>query len=128
MKQVFLLFGIAAFSSASAQKDLFDIRKHIVTKQAEGKKAAENKRLTLPFNKPFTLVDHSLAYRPERSWTLPNGDRVIISELDNMPCIKPDMNRFRAMPNAGTGQRIYNYYPNKVNPGQIPNGGGMMNR
>jgi len=30
MKKVFLLFGIAAFSSASAQqKDLFDIQKHL---------------------------------------------------------------------------------------------------
>ena len=38
MKIVFLLFGIVAFSGASAQqKDLFDIQKHLQKKQQESK-------------------------------------------------------------------------------------------
>jgi hypothetical protein len=56
---------------------------------------------------------------------LPNGDKVITLSIDNMPCVVPDMNLFKTMPNP-----VYNWnsYGNSLidlrqrQPGQIPNG------
>ena len=90
MKKVFLLFGIAAFTTVSAQQnDLFDIQKHLLKKQAE-----ENKRVDLPTNKPFVYTPTNLNNNPAESYTLPNGDKVVISSLDNMPVVQPDMRQF----------------------------------
>lgn len=121
MKKVFLLFGIAAFSAASAQeKDLFDIQKHLQMKQAESKKADDKTSLVFPFNKNYIPVDPYRQNTPLDSYTLPNGDKVVISSLDHMPCVQPDMNQFYFMLNvAYNGQ--FNYSPQRVQPNQIPN-------
>jgi hypothetical protein len=119
MKKVFLLFGIAAFSGASAQqKDLFDIQQHLQKKQAEDKKVAEKKINPFPYN------NHYSGNIRELSYTLPNGDKIFNPPLGSMPCVKPDMRNFLIMPNLANGKVLpgYNYYPQKVKPGQIPNG------
>jgi len=122
MKKVFLLFGIAAFSSASAQqKDLFDIQKHLQKKQAESKKTDEMNNLVFPIKKPFIPVESYRENKPLVSYTLPNGDMVIISRLADMPCIKPDPSQLYFMPNlAYSGE--FNFAPQRPKPGQIPNG------
>ena len=122
MKKVFLFFGIAAFTSASAQQnDLFDIQKHLLKKQAEENKLIENKSINLPSIKPFIYNPPPFNNNPVDSYILPNGDKVVISSLYNMPVVQPDMRQFQRMPNlAYEGQ--FNYYPQLVLPGQIPNG------
>jgi len=113
MKRIILVFGIAAFSSASAQqKELFDIGQHIRKKQAEGKKLSEKKNLVLPFHKSFPAVNPYLIGRPPLSYTLPNGDKVIISTIDNMPCVQPDMKQFRVMPSLQPDIRQFRTMPN----------------
>ena len=125
MSKIFLLFGIAAFSSASAQQqDLFDIQKHIQKKQAEDKKAADKIKLVPP---PLASFEFYIPYTtniPGLSYTLPNGDKVVILGQDNMPCIVPDMNQFQTMPNIIWGIKNSHCYllPPVRKPGQIPNG------
>ena len=122
MKKVFLLFGIAAFTTASAQQnDLFDIQKHLQKKSVDYNKLIENKKIDLAFSKPFIYNPPQVNNNPVDSYTLPNGDKVVISTLDNMPCVQPDMQQFQRMPNLGyEGQ--FNFSPQRVFPGQIPNG------
>ena len=122
MKKVFLLIGIAAFSSASAQQnDMFDIQKHLQKKQAESKKTDEMNSLVFPFKKHFIPVDPSIGKKPLVSYTLPNGDKVVISRLGDMPCVKPDPSQLYFMPNlAYSGE--FNFSPQRPKPGQIPNG------
>ncbi len=122
MKKVFLLFGIAAFSSASAQQqDLFDIQKHLQKIQVENKKADKKNSLVLQFNKPFPPVSLYTRNTSIDSYNLPNGDRVVISSLDHMPCIQPDMSQFQTMPNV-IYDKPFNFSPQKPLPGQVPNG------
>jgi len=124
MKKIFLFFGIAAFSSASAQQnDLFDIQKHLQKKQTEDKKKAKSNSLVLPFNKPIIYTNPSLGNRQQSSYTLPNGDKVVTTSPYNMPCIQPDMRQYQTMPNVAYGNP-FNFSPLKPQPGQIPNGAG----
>lgn len=125
MKKVFLLFGVAIFSSASAQqKDLFDIQQHLQKKQAEDKKAAEKIKLLLPPLTSFKFYTPYTTNKTGLSYTLPNGDKVVILGQDNMPCIVLDMNQFQTMPNviSGIGNPHYDLLPPVRKPGQIPNG------
>ena len=124
MKKIFLLFGVAAFSSATAQQnDLFDIQKHIQKKQAEGKKAAEKKLILSSFFRPFENYNRYTTNKPDLSYILPNGDKVVILGQDNMPCVVPDMRQFQNMPNLANKEQFnFNYSPQKVLPFQIPNG------
>ncbi len=117
MKKLFLVFGITAFASASAQqKELFDIQEHLKKKSADNKKAADRQLLfPLPFKNNFTYRE--LIPQTDQFYFLSNGDKVVILGIDNMPCIQPDMRQFQAMPNpVGPG------FPQKPFPGQIPNG------
>ncbi|MEO6613303.1 MAG: hypothetical protein ABIT05_15575 [Chitinophagaceae bacterium] len=131
MKKILLIFGLAAFSAASGQqKDVFDIGQHLRKKQADGKKLAEKKNMALPFLKNFPVVDPYLTSRPSESYTLPNGDKVIISSIDHMPCIQPDMRQFRVMPSVQPDIRRFRtmpnvsaqftYSPGYVKAGQLP--------
>jgi hypothetical protein len=123
MKKVFLLFGIAVFSSASAQqKDLFDIGIHLQKKQAESKKAAEKKNMLLPPRNIFNLYIPYTANQSDLSYLLPNGDKVIILGQDNMPCVVPDMSQFQNMPNPSFQRSNSSFVPFTKGPGQIPNG------
>ena len=84
MKKVFLLFGIAAFTAASAQQnDLFDIQKHLLKKSVDYNKLIENKKIDLAFSKPFIYYPPQINNNPADSYTLSNGDKVVISRLDN---------------------------------------------
>lgn len=125
MKKIFLLVGIAAFSSSTAQqKELFDINKYIQKKQVEKKKAAEKEKLILhSFRTNYNTGNYYFSNKPDLTYTLSNGDRVITLLQDNMPCIVPDMKQFQTMPNGGNKVGINNYYRWKRNmPGIIPNG------
>lgn len=124
MKKVFLLFGIAAFSTASAQQnDLFDIQKHLQKKQAEEKKIDEKIRLVLPRLKKVTLYNSYTKNNPTLSYPFPNGDKVITLGQDNMPCLVPDIRLFQAMPNPGYNKSFLdNLSHSSRQYGQIPNG------
>lgn len=113
MKKIMLIFGIAIFSSVSAQqRDLFDINAHLQKKSAAGKKAAKKLSIPLPFRHHVIITAPSLTRRNLRSYTLPNGDKVIIADLDNMPCVQPDMQRFRVMPAIRPDIRQFRTMPN----------------
>ena len=125
MKNIFLLIGIAAFTSAKAQqKDMLDIDKFIQKKQEEKKKASEKEIPVFSFNNNYDTNHYLFFNIPNQTYTLTNGDKVITLSLDNIPCVVPDMKQFQTMPNAGSEVVINNYYyPFKRNlPGIIPNG------
>jgi hypothetical protein len=118
LKKVFLLIGIFSTGTAVAQQsDLFDTGKHL-QKKGQGKNikswalpprtgAGQNTFLTTPYSKA------------KLSQQLPNGNRVYLLPVDNMPCVTPDMTRFRSMPNAASDfpQFIFR----QRNQGRIPN-------
>lgn len=119
MKKVFLLLGIAAFYSATAQqKDVFDINKHI-SDLLNKKKGQQNKVnppefKTFSFNNgngPFSKLSHVAA----------NGDNVYILPQDNMPCVVPG-NKLSNMPNISDPGPYYDspVFKNDT-PGSIPN-------
>ena len=117
MKKIFLVFGIAAYASASGQqKELFDIQQHLEKKKAESKKTVENKLLELPFQKRHTVT--TLFNPNDQGYLLPNGDRVVIAGPGAMPVIKPDMRQFRVMPNPGLGNIPTTPMPNGALPRQ----------
>ena len=118
MKKAFLFFGIAAFTSASAQQnDLFDIQQHLLKKSADNNKLVKKKNIDLPFIYNPLQINNS----PVDSYTLSNGDKVVILKLDNMPCVQPDMQQFQRMPNIAY-QEKFNFSTLQLLPGQIPNG------
>ena len=122
MRKVFLFIGLAAFTAASAQQnDLFDIQKYLLKKSDDNNKLFENKNIDMPFKKPFIYNPPPINNNPVETYTLSNGDKVVISSLYNMPVVQPDMRQFKIMPNlAYEGQ--FNFSPHQVLPGQIPNG------
>lgn len=128
MKKVFLLFGIAAFSSAAAQeKNLFDIQKHLQKKQAEARKITQEKKYVLPPFKKFQPADPFINRLHNQSYTLPNGD-VVLYGIGSMPCIKPDMSQFQTMPDIANSQPYsYKFYTKRIQPGQILNGASPYN-
>ncbi|HEV7781363.1 MAG TPA: hypothetical protein VGO58_08855 [Chitinophagaceae bacterium] len=115
MKKVFLVFGIAAFSSAAAQQnDIFNIDKHLQKKADKKEEKVENLIGTSgggavwKVNPPYT------------PFILPDGDRTqrtVTPFYYNMPCVRPDLRQFRTMPNPGFG--ILRSFPKM---GEIPNG------
>lgn len=131
MKKLFLVFGIvSAYSVSAQQKDLFDINNHIKSNIDKAKTRAEkNKAFSFPLNLERTYAFTNpldMVFKPRSSYILPNGDRVIISSIDNMPVVvtdikmfktmpsvEPDINQFRTMPNAGRTQlRLLSEGPN----------------
>ncbi len=123
MKKVFLLFGIAAFASASAQQnDVFDIQKHIQKKIVKDNKEKPKKNTQLVFEKCFA-VPMIRKIRPNfiPGYILPNGDKVTTLQIYNMPCVQPDMRQFHTMPNV-VYDKQFNFSPQRPKPGQIPNG------
>ena len=84
-------------------------------------KLVQKNNIDFPFNKLFNQIDNNFKNNPVDSYTLPNGDKVVISSLDNMPYIVPDMSLFQAMPNPGYDKNI-NSLPRQRLPGDIPNG------
>jgi hypothetical protein len=112
MKKVFLVFGIAAFSSAAAQQnDVFNIEDYLRKKNADDK--AQGPGIKNPFSDPG-LFKNQMA---EQLLSMANNNPYIVPQDGSMPCIKPDMRQFNTMPNPGLG--VLRSFP-KV--GEIPNG------
>ena len=122
MKKIFLLLGIAAFSSASAQqKDLFNIQKYLQKKQEESKKLEENKKFVVKIKPVRKQITWAGDVRQLPSYNLLNGNKVIILSLDHMPCIIPDMKQFM-MPNIpNRNEDFQSRLPGRNMPGTIPN-------
>jgi hypothetical protein len=118
MKRLFLLFGIAAYTSASGQqKDIFDIQKHLQKKKAEAYKKNIGKPILLSLSVP--LPPQNFSYK------LPNGD-VVSYGNGRIPCIKTDLRKFSTMPNKEYTCTPYQLTsPLLKQPGQIPN---VLNR
>lgn len=123
MKKVFLLLGIAGFTTASAQqKELFDINKHLQKKNAE-------KPIATPKIKPGFQRGNPFQFKPSKNsakyyLVLPNGDKVYRSPEYHMPIVVPDMRQFNTMPNAIIEKSIATIFttriPNAAPPFTIP--------
>lgn len=106
MKRVFLVVGIATFSSASGQQnDVFNIEDHLMKKKTGNMiKAPAIKNL---WKETDLSKNYKVIVTPKR----------ITPSYGDIPCIKPDMQHFQAMPNPGLGVlRLFD-----KQPGQIPN-------
>lgn len=115
MKKVFLLLGIAGFTTASAQqKDVFDINEYLKKKNAE--KSIIVPKIKLGFQKPNIFQRNPNKISPGYFYSLPNGDKVYSSPSYHMPIIVPDMRQFNKMPTVTMGQR-----PDIVELTKIPN-------
>ena len=116
MKKVFLLLGIASFTTASAQqKDVFDINRYLKKKNAE--KSITIPKIKLGFQKPNIFQRNPDKISPGYSYSLPNGDKVYSSPAYHMPIVIPDMRQFNNMPNVViVGRR-----PDIVSLAKIPN-------
>lgn len=113
MKKIFLFLGIAAFTGASAQnKDLFDINKYL---EKKGNLTNRKGSLTQNLNTTFKVEIN----KPVKVFTLPNGDRVLISPKYNMPVVIPGNSYVYNMPT-----RFVPSYRDSLSklPGRIPNG------
>ena len=127
MKKIFLLFGIAAFSSASAQqKNVFDIQKHL-DKMVKEKKIPG--RVFKPFNKPEPLTNYWYSQINQKLiHILPNWDKIYLLSQDNMPCVVPGYTQ-NIMPNISDPDKYFesplfrndspNAIPNLVKPYRI---------
>ncbi len=92
MKKVFLLFGIAAFTGASAQNnDPFDINKHL-----EKKGNLTNRKGFITQNLKQTSKVEINGLVPV--FSLANGDKVLSSPKYNMPVVTPGNSFFYTMP------------------------------
>lgn len=118
MKKIFLVLGLSGICSAafSQTEEFFNAQKHLQKKTKLGKKT-RNKPVVRNFSLP--LQKNGAFLKPALSQILPNGDRVFILPADNMPCVSPDMTRYRAMPNADIDIRLFILRQQRA--GQIPN-------
>jgi molybdopterin converting factor small subunit len=119
MKKVFLLFGISAFSAASAQQnDVFDVNKHVQDFLKKKNGIQKNNTPSL-FDNFYT--NGNTESPAKLSYTLSNGDKVYILPVDNMPCVVPGYSQ-NNMPNISDPNIYYNSPLFKNNtPGTIPN-------
>jgi hypothetical protein len=118
MKVLILILGLVCFSAASAQqKDVFDLPQQQEKKSGLEYKQNENIR----FNQELVSAPNqaSTIVQP-LSFSLTNGNKVIYG-IGIMPCIKPDMNLFKTMPNLNFTGTIQ-FSSEIKEPGQIPNG------
>ena len=95
MKKILVITGLIAFSFASAQQyNFFDIQKHLQKKQTE-ERLQKLKEQFIPANTSPPTIHLSL-YPPQAklSQTLPNGNKVYLLPMDNMPCIVPEKNLY----------------------------------
>ena len=118
MKKIFFLTGIFFVGGVAAQKsDLFDAGKHL-QKKGQGKNIKPWALVPRPGPEQniFLAVPYSEA---KLSHQLPNGNRVYLLPVDNMPCVTPDMTRFRSMPNAVSDFPQFIFRQRKQ--GRIPN-------
>jgi hypothetical protein len=122
MKRIFLVFGLTGvFQAVAQQKDIFDAEQYL-------DKKAKNKGLT-----KVLIPSPNLKFSPipniiNRFNRKPDGDLQELTShpVGSMPCIRPDMNDFKAMPNAadkGTAWLFlksgYGIIPNPALPDKI---------
>ncbi len=121
MKKVFLLLGIAGFSSLSAQqKDIFDINSYLKKKNADTIKLSYKNIPVSGFKKLVQLKPNNTLLN--FNFLLSNGNKVYSSPAYNMPIVIPDMQSFTIMPNLKTVQDTNYISHNKKEAGKIPNG------
>jgi len=112
MKKVFLLFGIAAFTDASAQNNNpIDVNKHL-----EKKGNLTNRKGSFTQNlKQTSKVEIN---RLVQVFILPNGDKVLSSPKYNMPVVTPGNSFLYTMPTL-----FMPSYRDSLSkfPGRIPN-------
>lgn len=143
MRSILLLISVVAFTSASAQ---FDINDHLKKKQEErSKEGAKNKMREQKIFKPICDGSGWGKAKPSNSlpkinqfkslslptqsitFTLNNGDKVIINPQYNMPVVVTDIRQFKTMPNAGNDYFAKNFYvPGQRKYNDIPNGADEM--
>ncbi len=143
MKNILLVICVITFTSAQAQ---FDIKEHLKKKQEEIIKKAE--KIKERQNKMFKpICDGSGWGKPKPSTSLPkinqfksltlptqsitftldNGDKVIINPQYNMPVVTTDMKQLKTMPNPGEDYFAKNFYvPWQRKYNDIPNGADEM--
>ncbi|MGQ0739885.1 MAG: hypothetical protein ACT4OJ_12575 [Bacteroidota bacterium] len=118
MKKLFLLFGICSAFTASAQKDLFNAETYLQKKPEQNKWMKIWPLQSFQGRQQNTLITPPLP-TAKLSQLLPDGSRVFTLPVDNMPCVSPDMTRFRNMPNADNDIRQFIF--RQRSHGQIPN-------
>lgn len=125
MKKIAVL--IAAFtlftSAVSAQQDdFFDIQKYMEKKNKENKQQQKLTLIKPSFKNLFINSPSSQFYNKTLLHTLLNGNKVYLLGQDNMPCVVPDMKKFRQMPNICNPDDYLTEIAFKANiPGSIPN-------
>ena len=113
MKKLFLFACIFSFGYTMAQtKNNDKLREKIKSLQDSGKVV-----YVVP-NSPHTLLES----QAKLSHVLPNGNKVYSLPLDNMPCIVPNMEQWKAMPNTSNNKSYLLDTRRKV-PKLIPNPG-----
>lgn len=123
MKKVFLLLGIAGFTTASAQqKDVFDINAYLKKKTADKSKLAPPSKQNFKKNNFFEIDANKKL--PKNSYLIGNGDRIYSSPGYHMPIVVTDMRQFNRMPNAITGITLeivsLTKMPNAAPPFSLP--------
>ncbi|MEO6219419.1 MAG: hypothetical protein ABIO81_03255 [Ginsengibacter sp.] len=121
---ILLMISLIGISVAvSAQQDgFFDIQKYMEKKHIE-RKQHDKLVLNKPVKKnPSTYFLAGKTKQKRLSHLLPNGDKVYLLDQYNMPCVVPDMKKFRQMPNLSDPDNYLNEVALRANtPGRIPN-------
>ena len=113
MKRIFLLLGIAGFTTASAQqKELFDINMHLKKKHAEKSIATPKTKEDLQRANPFQFKSNKKL--TTYSFALPTGNKVYRAPAYHMPIIVTDMRQFNKMPNVIIGETIATIFPTRI--------------
>lgn len=123
-KLLILVISLTTFSlAASAQQNgFFDMQKYFQKKNKESKQL---KKLTfiIPSLKNQSIISSAPRLNSRRfSHTLSNSDKVYTMAYDNMPCVVPDMKKFKQMPNLFYGENyLIETSLNPNNAETIPN-------
>lgn len=120
-KILFFASLLFSFIVSAQQSEFFNAEKHL-QKHNTGKK-----EMLIFKSTPSLLFKRNISPLPEISYTLSNGDKVFALPTDNMPCVKPDMSQFQAMPNPGK-DFFTNFYRQKRKAGTMPNASPKINR
>lgn len=120
MRNILLFICVFAFTSVNAQ---FDINEHLKKKSVERIEKTEKEKPILLLRKLNRLIYFGSTSNQSKSYTLPNGDRIITNPLFNMPVVVTDIKRFQIMPNPGEDYFAKNFYvPGQQKFNDIPNG------
>lgn len=88
------LTGLSVYASAQ-QKDFFDIQKYLQHK-SKSKKEIIKKIDRNSFIGSFSVAPAQTPLNSGSiSHSLPNGDKVVLLSIDNMPCVVTDMKKFQ---------------------------------